>query len=294
MSSKTPTNLTASIAAKIKNWADANSQSYQHALTRYATERFLARLETSGYANKFVLKGGNLFVVWFRGRDYRPTMDTDFLYRGRDVTEEQIASVFKDISASQPSCDGLVYDLKSIRVEAIREDTKYGGWRVTLKACLGNIRIPLQFDIGFGDAITPEPEKVTYPSMLFNVSPKIMAYPMATVVAEKCAIMVELGFANSRMKDFFDVWTILKEFELSEDLLKTAISATFKRRGTKLDSTKPLCFTEEFSSDKRKSAQWKAFLRKNGNEADCSIEFNTIADFITSKIYPLLPKVDSE
>lgn len=294
MSSKTPTNLTASIAAKIKNWADANSQSYQHALTRYATERFLARLETSGYANKFVLKGGNLFVVWFLGKDYRPTMDTDFLYRGHEMTEDQIVSVFIAICASLSSNDGLMYDSKSIRVEVIREDTKYGGWRVTLKACLGNIRIPLQFDIGFGDVITPEPEMVTYPSMLSDEAPKIMAYPMATMIAEKCAIMVELGFTNSRMKDFFDVWTILNEFEISEDILKTAILATFKRRGTKLDSTKPLCFTEEFSSDKRKSAQWKAFLRKNGIEADCPIEFNTIADFITSKIYPLLPKVDSK
>ena len=135
---------------------------------------------------------------------------------------------------------------------------------------------------------------VTYPSMLSDEAPKIMAYPMATMIAEKCAIMVELGFTNSRMKDFFDVWTVLNEFEISEDILKTAILATFKRRGTKLDSTKPLCFTEEFSSDKRKSTQWKAFLRKNGIEADCPTEFNIIADFITSKIYPLLPKVDSK
>ena len=147
-------------------------------------------------------------------------------------------------------------------MDAIREDTKYGGWRVVIKVLLGNIRIPLQFDIGFGDAVIPEPEKVAYPSMLSEISPKIMAYPQVTMLAEKCAIMVELGFANSRMKDFFDVWTVLNKFEISEDALKTAISSTFRRRGTQIGDGVPLCFTDEFSADERKSVQWKAYLKR--------------------------------
>jgi hypothetical protein len=117
-----------------------------------------------------------------------------------------------------------------------------------------------------------------------------MAYPMVTMLAEKCAIMVELGFANSRMKDFFDVWMVLNGCEISEDILKTAIAATFKRRGTKIDIADPLCFTEEFSSDERKSIQWKSYLRKNGIDADCPGEFKEIADFIASKMRPLLPR----
>lgn len=290
MSSKNVTNVPASITARIKNWAAANSQSYQHALTRYTTERFFARLESSDFSDRFVLKGGNLFVVWFSGKDYRPTMDTDFLYRGHEMTEDEIASAFVKICASLSSDDGLVFDSDSIRVDAIREDTKYGGWRVTLKVYLGTVRIPLQFDIGFGDAVTPEPEEVVYPSMLSEVSPRIMAYPMVTMLAEKCAIMVELGFANSRMKDFFDVWTVLNEFDISEEVLKSAIAATFKRRGTKIDNEMPLCFTEEFSFDERKSVQWKAYLRKSGIVADCPQEFKVIADFIASKMLPLLPR----
>ena len=290
MSSKNVTNVPASITARIKNWAAANSQSYQHALTRYATERFFARLESSDFSDRFVLKGGNLFVVWFSGKDYRPTMDTDFLYRGHEMTEDEIASAFVKISTSLSSDDGLVFDSDSIRVDAIREDTKYGGWRVTLKVYLGTVRIPLQFDIGFGDAVTPEPEEVVYPSMLSEVSPRIMAYPMVTMLAEKCAIMVELGFANSRMKDFFDVWTVLNEFDISEEVLKSSIATTFKRRGTKIDNEMPLCFTEEFSSDERKSVQWKAYLHKSGIVADCPQEFKVIADFIASKMLPLLPR----
>ena len=166
MSVKNITNVAASVTARIKNWVKANAQSFQHALTRYATERFFARLEASDFADKFVLKGGNLLVVWFSGKDYRPTMDTDFLYRGHEMTETEIASAFATICSSLPPADGLEFVSESIRVDAIREDTKYGGWRVTLKVLLGNIRIPLQFDIGFGDAVIPEPEKVAYPSML--------------------------------------------------------------------------------------------------------------------------------
>lgn len=293
MSSKKVINVPASITARIKNWAAANSQSYQHALTRYATERFFARLESSDFSDRFVLKGGNLLVVWFSGKDYRPTMDTDFLCCGHEMTEEQIVSAFVKICSSLSSDDGLVFDSDSIKVDAIREDTQYGGWRVTLKSYLGTVRVPLQFDIGFGDAVTPEPEKVIYPSMLSEISPRIMAYPMETMLAEKCAIMVELGFANSRMKDFFDIWTVLNEFKISEDILKNAIAVTFKRRGTKIDSEIPLCFTEEFSSDERKSVQWKAYLRKSGIVVDCPHEFKEIADFIASKIRPLLPKGQS-
>ena len=288
MSVKNVTNVAASVTARIKNWANANARSFQHALTRYATERFFARLEASDFADRFVLKGGNLLVVWFSGMDYRPTMDTDFLYRGHETSEEQIASAFATISTSLPSDDGLEFVSESIRVEAIREDTKYGGWRVTLKVLLGNIRIPLQFDVGFGDAVTPEPEKVAYPSMLSEVSPKIMAYPQVTMLAEKCAIMVELGFANSRMKDFFDVWTVLNKFVISDAVLKTAITATFRRRGTQIGSGVPLCFTDEFSGDKRKSVQWRAYLKKNGIEADCPNEFKVIVDYIASKVCPLL------
>ena len=123
MSVKNVTNVAASVTARIKNWANANARSFQHALTRYATERFFVRLEASDFADRFVLKGGNLLVVWFSGMDYRPTMDTDFLYRGHEMSEEQIASAFATISTSLPSDDGLEFVSESIRVEAIREDT---------------------------------------------------------------------------------------------------------------------------------------------------------------------------
>lgn len=288
MKAKPIVNVTASIAARIKNWASKNHRSYQHALTRYAVERFLARLEASRFANQFVLKGGNLFVVWFAGKDYRPTMDTDFLFCGHEMAANELQAIFSIICSSLPTDDGLRFDSTSIETKPIREETAYGGWRVTLKVFLGTIKIPLQFDIGFGDAVTPAPETVTYPSLLNDYSPKLQAYPMVTMLAEKCAIMIELGFANSRMKDFYDLWMVLHRFTIPEDLLKVALLATFKRRGTPLGDECPLCFTEAFATDEKKSTQWQAYLRKNNLQEDCPTEFAIIARFITSKLLHLL------
>lgn len=293
MSSRCMANVSASIAARIKNWAAANSRTYQHALNRYATERFFARLETSGFADRLVLKGGNLFVVWFSGKDYRPTMDADFLCRGKSLGKEEMISIFKDICQVQFSGDGIMFDDRSINVESIRADTRYGGQRISLKAYIGNIRIPLQFDVGFGDVITPAPEKVAYPAMLDFPSPQITAYPMFTAIAEKCAIMVELGYENSRMKDYYDVWTILNSFDISATKLREAISRTFARRGTITTNKTPLCFTEEFAIDKKKSVQWKSYLRKNQISEDCPNDFAEVAGFIAQRLLPLMPKPDS-
>ena len=293
MSAKSVSNIPASIAARVKNWAAINSRTYQHALNRYATERFLARLEASAFVDRLVLKGGNLFVVWFSGKDYRPTMDTDFLCRGKSLDADGMASMFKDICQVDIPMDGISFDEKSIAVDSIREGTKYGGQRVTLKAYIGNIRIPLQFDVGFGDAVTPSPEKVEYPAMLDFPAPKISSYPMATAVAEKCAIMVELGFENSRMKDYHDVWAILTRFHVADEELREAIRRTFTRRGTITTGDAPLCFTESFAIGKKKDVQWKAYLRKNQIGGDCPNDFAEVARFAARRLLPLIPKPGS-
>ena len=290
MSARKASNIPASIAARVRNWAAANARTFQHALNRYVTERFFARLEASEFAERLVLKGGNLLVVWFSGKDYRPTMDTDFFCRGGSLDENEIGSAFKSICRTRFPEDGILFDETSIEVEPIREDTKYGGQRVTLKAYIGNIRVPLQFDIGFGDAVTPSPEKVEYPAMLDFPPPKICAYPMATAVAEKCAIMVELGFENSRMKDYHDVWTILNRFDIPDENLRKALSRTFARRGTNTTDETPLCFTKAFADDSKKAIQWRAYLKKNQIGEGCPDVVAEVADFVAQRLIPLLPK----
>ena len=283
-------NIPASVAARIRNWAKSNGRTYQHALARYATERFCARISASEYSGRLVLKGGNLFIVWFSGKDYRPTLDTDFLCRGPSMDANAIADAFATIcNAALPDDDGIRFDARSIAVDSIREDTEYGGERVTLLAYIGTIRIPMQFDVGFGDAVTPSPETVSFPAMLDFPAPSILAYPMATALSEKCAIMIEKGFANSRMKDFYDVWTMLGRFEVDGRLLRKALAVTFERRGTKVETIPPVCFGEEFAHDPSKAMQWKAYLRKNAITDECPIDFAEVIAFIAPRIVPLLP-----
>ena len=128
-------------------------------------------------------------------------------------------------------------------------------------------KIPIQVDIGFGDAVVPEPEPLDYPTLLDFPAPRLLAYPRETVVAEKFQSMVELGIANSRMKDFFDLWRLSRMFSFEGARLVDAIQATFERRRTLLPTIDPVCFTSDFSRDRNKQAQWAAFLKRAGVDA---------------------------
>jgi hypothetical protein len=158
--------------------------------------------------------------------------------------------------------DGFSFDPASVQVSEIREDQDYEGQRVELTGRLGNDRIKLQIDIGFGDVVTPRAKKILYPTFLDQPAPQIRAYPPETVVAEKCQAMVVLGLANSRMKDFFDLLVLARQFEFEGSMLMRAIQATFKHRKTKAPAETPLALTEEFANDSTKVLQWKAFIKR--------------------------------
>ena len=285
MSKGTITNMRASVLARLKNLSKLRRQDYQHILLRYATERFLYRLSVSGYADNFVLKGGNLFVIWQNGDNSRPTMDSDLLCFG-DTSHEHLRKVFDSIAGMEDS-DGIMFDADSIAVEAIREDTKYGGTRVTFNAFIGTVRIPLQFDIGVGDAITPAPEQAVFPVLLDGSSPRLKIYPMATVIAEKLEAMVVRGGSNSRMKDFYDIWQLSRLAEHSARTLRTAIENTFQRRGTELPMELPYALTAEFAHRPEKPVQWHAFCRKN-HLSDAPLEFGEIVMSIAAFLAPCL------
>lgn len=157
----------------------------------------------------------------------------------------------------------ITFDADSVAIAPIREDDAYGGRRVTLRGQLGAARLTIQVDIGIGDAITPGPQSLEYPSLLDLPRPTLRAYPRETVVAEKLHAMVLLGLRNSRMKDYFDVRALLLEGEMDEGLLGRAIAATFDRRRTKLPEGVPVGLTAAFSTDAQHQARWKAFLDKN-------------------------------
>lgn len=282
MSRKTPVNVSASIIAKLHNLARKFHWNYNYLLLRYANERFLYRLSVSPYSDKFILKGSSLFIVWQNGNAYRHTIDADFMYYG-NPSADHLKSLFVELcKMNDADLDGMYYDAESVSVEPIRIDNEYGGSCVSVQASLGKARLLLQFDIGIGDAITPEPERIPFPVLLNGIVPVLRAYPKATVIAEKTHAIVTLGEQNSRMKDFSDLYTLAEEFEFDYATLRLSMVKTFERRETLNVTVCPFCFTEEFAKSTVKQTQWKAFLRKNTLilPADFELIVKRLSDFL--------------
>lgn len=258
-------NLPASILARLLALARQRGDDYNLLLNRFAMERLLARIGASRHADRFLLKGALLFAVWY-GMPHRPTRDADLSAFGPD-DEAGLVAAFSEV-ASMDLGDGIVFAPESVKAQAIREDNAYGGTRITLVARIGSARCALQVDVGFGDAVTPAPQAVAYPTLLAGFpAPTLRAYPVHTVIAEKYQAMVMLGQANSRMKDFFDVAVIARRTELDGAVLANAIAATFARRMTALPTERPLALTKQFSEDAAKLRQWQAFLNRNRIDA---------------------------
>ena len=264
MTKDKPSDESASVRQRLLNITRGTGDDPNLLWTRYAAERLLYRLSFSEYAGDFILKGAMLFLVW-TGKSYRPTVDMDLLGRG-EGSSERLAKVFRNICNNDVVPDGLVFDANTVSVSPIREEREYQGHRVTLTGFLGKARIPVQVDVGFGDVVTPRAKKIRYPTILDFPAPSIRAYPRETVVAEKFQAMVILGIANSRMKDFFDLYVLARDFTFDGKTLVRAIRATFKRRNTDIPIEPPLALTDEFGHDDVKSVQWNAFVRKGGLE----------------------------
>lgn len=258
-------NSAASIRARLKQHPDTSKQDFNLTLTRYGLERLLYRLSISEHAPNFLLKGALLFQLWY-GQPHRPTRDADLLGFGPDDVPTLIG-VFRSICTIAVD-DGIVFDAESVAGTPIRKDAGYGGVRIDLRATLDGARLALQIDIGFGDAVTPDAQQVTYPTLLTDVpGPTLRAYPKATVVAEKLHAVTVLGMTNTRMKDFFDLWVLLHDATLDDAELQRAIEATFKRRQTATPGTQPIGLSDAFAEDATKQVQWRAFLKKNKLQA---------------------------
>lgn len=257
--------LARSVQVRLARHAKAIGVDPNLVLTRYAMERFLYRLSRSPYAERFVLKGALLLLVWL-GEALRPTRDADLLGFG-DLSEAALTGIFRDVCGEQVDADGMVYLRDTVRVESIRAEDDYGGQRVTLQAQMGAARLSVQVDIGIGDVVTPAPEWLEYPSLLDLPRPRLRAYPRETVIAEKLHAMEYLGLRNSRMKDYFDVYALLREGKTDSARLAGAIAATFARRQTALPGAMPQGLRDEFAGDAAKQNQWRQFLARNRLEA---------------------------
>lgn len=268
-----PANLAASVRQRLLNIAKERREEFQQILVRYALERLLYRLSRSAHAERFVLKGALLFRLWF-DLEQRPTRDADFLGFG-SAEPEALAAVFRELAAMavQPE-DGLSFDAATVIAEDIRKEAGYPGVRVTLQAELAGARIPVQCDIGFGDVVTPEPTIRNYPTLLDLPAPMLRVYPLETVIAEKLEAVVKLGAFNSRLKDYFDLWVLMRYERIDAASVARAVHATFARRGTPLPEAVPAGLTDEFAQSKQTA--WNAFLRRSGLEA------STLAEVVTA------------
>ena len=253
-------NIEASVKGRLQNKAKETSRPYSEVLQYYGMERFLYRFAQSDYAGQFILKGALMFTVWDVPAR-RTTVDIDFLGR-IDNKVENIESVVCDVCKIKVPADGLVFEAKTVKGKRIKEDADYEGVRVNFFGFLEKSKIPMQIDVGFGDVITPKPSTIDYPTILNFPAPHLEGYTFESVVAEKFEAMVKLGFLNSRMKDFYDIWLMTRQMNFDGKKLAAAIKATFENRETPLPANAPL-FAEEIHDEKSNNeAMWKAFLRK--------------------------------
>ena len=252
-------NVGASVRARLLDRARTEKTDFQILLTRYALERLLYRLSVSDQRERFVLKGAMLFAAW-RDDPFRPTRDLDLLGHG-DADPAAVAKSVRAICTVAVPDDGVVFDVAGIEAAPIRDEAEYAGVRVRTSATIAGARMPIQIDVGFGDAITPDPVEIEYPALLEAPRPVLRAYPPETVVAEKLEAIVSLGVANSRMKDFYDLWMIAQTFTFEGAVLANAVQQTFDRRRTSWPEQMPSGLGEAFAGER--DAQWRAFLTRD-------------------------------
>lgn len=256
-------NKSHSVAARLGQIAATTRTTYEHILLRYGQERLLWRISNSAESGKFVLKGASLFLIW-QGHYYRATRDIDFLGIGSPDLE-RIKRVFINLCDQNTlEMDGLVFNADSVKTSPIQDTLDYSGVRVNLRALLERARIDLQVDIGFGDVITPAPERLVFPPLLDAPGPEVMAYPKYTAMAEKFLAMARLGIDNSRMKDFYDMVVMFRLFDFDSVLLAKAIQNTCQARKFELTKKVPVALTAEFYQNPEKINLWNGFSQRAG------------------------------
>ena len=277
-------NVGHSIRQRLLNYSKSSGQDFNQVLLRFANERLLYRLGKSEYANRFLLKGATLFLVWNESKPHRPTQDVDLLGFGPEDANE-LRKVF-EVLCSMAEEDGMEFDAGTIEVNPIREDQRYGGLRVELKGKLHGARVRLQIDVGYGDVVTPSAEEIEVPGILEGLKrPRLKGYPVYTVIAEKLEAMVQLGMTNSRLKDFYDLDFLLAKFELEEAVLREAVRRTFARRGTARPEGEPVVFQKPFQEQQEKL--WRQFLERNRLEGS-DLEFGKVLERIRVRLLPAL------
>lgn len=280
-------NRAASTRARLLHLAKKEGIDFQLIIIRFLHERLLYRLSVSDYSQQFILKGG-AFIYAIQGLKSRPTIDIDLLGSQISNDIEVLCNVFKQISVIE-SEDDVAFIPKNVFGELITQQDKYNGVRLYIDATFHTIRQRIQIDVGFGDIVIPVVQELEYPILLDGMQvPIIQAYSRETVIAEKFQAMIELSIANSRMKDFYDVYKLLIYYEFNNDTLDEAIKATFANRETSFAENHAL-FSADFAKNTLRKRSWKAFLNKINR--DEKLEFEEVMQLINEKLFPFWMKL---
>jgi predicted nucleotidyltransferase component of viral defense system len=274
-------NMAASVRSKLQNISRQQGKPFEELLMMYMLERLLYRLSKSYYKDNFILKGGLYLCVLFSD-PHRTTKDVDFLARKTASQIDEIRKIFIDICSVEVN-DGITCDIESIRTERIKEDAQYEGVRVLFECYLGQAKKTMQIDIGFGDVVVPKPIIMSYPVILEAENPEVYAYSIESVIAEKFEAMIKLAQLNSRMKDFYDIYTLSERFDFDGRTLYEAVYETFQRRGTPYEKD-AVVFDKSFSVLNDKQKQWAAFLKRT---AKIQIDFITVVERIRIFLFPI-------
>jgi Nucleotidyl transferase AbiEii toxin, Type IV TA system len=255
-------NHAASIRARLSQYAKDHGYVPQRVWFRYATERLLFRLAQTEGAERYVLKGAMLFATWPEFPT-RATLDLDLLGHG-DPTPLAVKDLFARVCAVELPADGMAFDADQLVADVIREGQKYEGVRVKLHAFLDGSPLTLQVDVGFGDRVHPPiSERQAFPCLLPDLpAPSVFMYPPETVVAEKFEAMLSLGEDNTRLKDFYDLWTMTRVFAFELSTLVEAVRGTLQRRDTPTPKTLPLALLDSFAGRADTVSRWTGFLRR--------------------------------
>lgn len=278
-----------SVKARLKNLAVKDGGTMQDKLVTYALERSIYRLSISDYVDRFTLKGGIFLYALFEKQFARATVDIDLLAQRIPNDAEKMKIVFEDIFSIEYD-DALRYDLNSLDVHSITEFKEYSGVNVSINAYLDRTKIPVSIDIGFGDVIYPDRIQMKFPVLLDMDEPKIYAYSLYSIIAEKFEAFTSLGLINGRYKDFYDIYILAKKFDLSGLELQEAIQETFSHRGTTFEDI--VAFDNEFTEDIVRQNRWKSFVKKKKTIENVSFE-NTIA-LVKEVLMPIVQAIKSD
>lgn len=275
-----------SVKDRLKKQAIEEKKTMQDKIVMYGLERTIYRLSISEYAERFTLKGGIFLYALFNGDYTRATTDIDLLAQCISNDTEEMKKVFKEIFSIKCD-DALRFDLNTLDVIYITEFKEYHGVKVSILGYLDKTKVPISIDIGFGDIVYPERMKMDFPVLLDMDIPKVYAYSINSVVAEKFEAFVSLGLANSRYKDFYDIYVLANRYNFDGTELMNAIKETFNHRGTSFDDI--AAFENGFTDDETRLMRWNSFVKKK--KALVKIGFVETVQLLKILLFPIVEAI---